>query len=59
MAKPNVPSPRIPRNPSHRDPERHRRAYEEAEQLWPTHLRKHLLRAEALEAAEHPLREVA
>jgi len=37
---------------SHKDPDRHRRAYEEHGQLWPENLGKHLRRAAALEAAD-------
>jgi len=37
---------------SSKDPDRHRRAYEAAGQLWPENLGKHLRRASALEAAE-------
>ena len=59
MALSKVPSPSAFRNPSHKDPERHRRAYEAAGQLWPTHLRKHLLRAQALEEVDHPQKAAA
>ena len=54
MAVSKVPSRPAFRNPSRKDPERHRRAYEAAGQLWPTDLRKHLRRAQALEATENP-----
>jgi len=51
MATSKVPSPRTFRN-SHKDPNRHRRAYERAGQIWPEDLGKHLRRAAASEAAE-------
>jgi len=40
------------RNPSHKHPERHRRVYERAGQIWPEDLGKHLRRGAALEEAE-------
>ena len=49
MAPTNVPTPSNHRQP--RDPERHRRTYEEAGQLWPTNITKHL-QAAALEDAD-------
>ena len=54
-----IPSRRTFCNTSRKDPDRHRRAYEAAGQLWPTDLAKHLARAQALEAADRKLREVA
>jgi len=50
MATSKVPSPRTFRN-SHKAPDRHRRAYERAGQIWPEDLGKHLRRAASLEAA--------
>ena len=58
MAPTKVPSPSAFRN-SRKDPERHRRTYEAAGQLWPTDLRKHLIRAQALEAADRKQKAVA
>ena len=52
MAPTKVPSRPAFRNPSPKDPERHRRAYEEAGELWPTDVGKHLARAAALEDAD-------
>jgi len=52
MATSKVPTSRISRNPTYNHPERHRRAYEEAGQLWPENIGKHLRRAAALEAVD-------
>jgi len=52
MAISKIPAPYPFRNPSYKDPERHRRAYERAGQLWPENIGKHLRRAAALEAAD-------
>ena len=45
----NVTPTCTPVNPSRKDPERHRRTYEEAGQKWPTNLGKHLRLAQWLE----------
>lgn len=57
MATSNVPSPRVPRNNLRKNPNRHRRAYEQAGQLWPSNLRKHLLAAESDVLPNSPAKE--
>ncbi len=52
MAPTKVLPPTSFRNQSRKDPERHRHAYEQAGQVWPENIGKHLRRAAALEAAE-------